>query len=138
MQDKREFGKRLRAAMEAAGLEPRAKVIEHEMALRGVTVRHQTAWNWLSGISEPRPSYLRHLAEMVRLAPHELRDGLEPVRRVEERRRRWDEMSYADAEVVDAFLKLTAVHKRTVGEVILTFAKVHRGAPSGVEPQDGV
>lgn len=125
MQDKREFGKRLRAAMEAAGLEPRAKVIEHELALRGVTVRHQTAWNWLSGISEPRPPYLRHLADMVRLAPHELRDGVEPVQRVEERRQRWDDMSYADAELMEVYLRLPPVQRKVIREVILTFAKAH-------------
>jgi hypothetical protein len=47
---------------------------------------------------------------------------------VNQKKKRWDEgVSYLERETFNAFLKLPAVQRKVVREVILTFAKAYGG-----------
>ena len=45
---------------------------------------------------------------------------------IQQHKQRWDEgVGYLERETFDAFLKLPALQRKIIREVILTFAKVH-------------
>ncbi|MEX8495633.1 transcriptional regulator [Sphaerotilus sp.] len=129
MDEKLEFSNRLRTAMEAAGYEPRASVIENEFNQRwwGRSISMQAAWSWLNGKAIPSQDKLQTLAEWLKVEPQILRFGEGVVKSVREYRQRWDEkLTYLERETVDAYLQLPAPQRKVVREVILTFAKVYK------------
>lgn len=133
MDEKLGFSNRLRAAMQAAGYEVRASVIEQEFNKRwwGRSVSLQAAWSWLNAKAIPSQDKLQVLAEWLKLEPQVLRFGTQVARSVQEHRQRWEEkLSYQERETVDAFLQLPAAQRKLIREVILTFAKVHKPDPS--------
>ncbi len=137
--EKRAFGERLTAAMRAAGLEPRASVLERAFNTRyaGRAVTLQSVMRWLKGMAIPTQDKLQVLAEVLHVAPHALRFGTQVMLAEQKREKRWEAaaVSYADRETFDVFLKLPVRQRQLLREVILTFAEAGaRAAPADEDP----
>lgn len=130
------FANRLRAAMQAAGYEPKPAVLEREFNLRymGKSMTLHGVRRWLLGESLPKQDKVLVLAEWLRIPPQQLRYGVEVENRIQQQRARWDEgIGYQEREIFEAFLALPAPQRKIVSEVIQTFAKafpVESKAPS--------
>jgi transcriptional regulator with XRE-family HTH domain len=128
MTSKDDFSKRLRSAMEHAGLEPSGTALESVFNRHwtGAPVSVQAAWNWLNGKAMPRQDKLLVLARVLRVDPHALQYGTAESLTAAERRRIWDDrVTYAERETLEAFLRLPTPQRMLVREVVLTFAKVY-------------
>ncbi len=120
------FAKRLRAAMRAAGYDPKPAVLEREFNLHylGKPMTLHGVRRWLLGESLPRQDKLEALALWLRVPPHELRYGAEIEKKVKQERARWDEgIGFQERETFEAFLKLPAPQQKVVREVIQAFVK---------------
>jgi transcriptional regulator with XRE-family HTH domain len=128
MDNKLEFGKRLRAAMVGAGLEPRPAVLLllFNTHYWGRSVSFQAVSRWLRGEAIPEQDKLLVLANVLNIAPETLRFG-EGIRlAVQEREKRWqDGVGYLERETFDTFLQLPIGQRKIIREVILTFAKAN-------------
>lgn len=130
MDQKLEFAERLRAAMVAAGLEPRPGVLLNLFNTHywGRSVTFQAVSRWLRGESIPAQDKLITLAEVLKIEPEILRFGEKVRHSVQVQRERWEQgVSYLERETFDAFLQLPAAQRKLIREIILTFAKVHAG-----------
>jgi transcriptional regulator with XRE-family HTH domain len=128
MEHKLEFARRLRDAMEAAGLEPRPGVLLNLFNAHywGRSVSFQAASRWLRGEAIPAQDKLLVLADVLKVEPEVLRFGHAVRHRVQEHRQRWDVgVGYQEREVFDAFLSLPPPQRKLVREVILALAEVH-------------
>ena len=128
MDNKLEFAKRLREAMQAAGLEPRPGVLLNLFNTHywGRSVSFQAVSRWLRGEAIPEQDKLLVLAGVLNVQPEVLRFGDGVRQSIEQRKRRWEEgASYLERETFDAFLQLPAAQRKILREVILTFAKVN-------------
>jgi len=122
------FANRLRAAMVAAGYEPKPAVLEREFNTRywGKPMTLHGVRRWLRGETLPTHHKLLVLSEWLAVPPQQLGFGDEIYRKVEQRRARWDSgIGYQDQELFEAFLKLPVPQRKLIREVILTFSKVH-------------
>jgi transcriptional regulator with XRE-family HTH domain len=131
MNEKLEFGARLRAAMTQAGYAARPSVLEREFNTRywGSSVTLQAVSRWLNGQAIPSQDKLQTLAEWLKVEPQVLRFGTSVAKTVEQHRQRWEEkLTYQERETVDAYLQLPAPQRKLIREVILTFAQVHKQA----------
>ena len=128
MNNKIEFAQRLRTTMVSAGLEPRTGVLLNLFNSHywGRSVTFQAVSRWLKGEAIPAQDKLVVLAGLLNIEPEVLRFGEAVRQSVLQRRQRWDEgVGYLERETFDAFLRLPAVQRKIVREVILTFAKAH-------------
>ena len=128
MNNKLEFAQRLKAAMEAAGLEARPGVLLNVFNAYywGRSVSFQAVSRWLRGEAIPEQDKLLVLAGALKIEPEVLRFGEAVRNSVQQHRQRWDEgVGYLERETFDAFLQLPASQRKLIREVILTFAKVH-------------
>jgi hypothetical protein len=128
MDEKLEFARRLREAMQRAGYPVRPIVLEREFNTRywGRSVTLQAVRRWLRGEAIPSQDKLQVLAEWLKLEPQVLRYGEGVAKSVQEYRERWeDKMSYQERETIDAFLQLPAPQRKVIREVIMAFAKVY-------------
>lgn len=132
-----EFSKRLRAALVAAGYEPRPSVLEREFNQRywGRPVTLHGVRRWLCGESLPAHDKLLTLAEWLRVQPHELRDGYELAKRVMVKRKQWEEdVGYQEREIFEAFLRLPATQRKVIREVILAFSQAYSNSSDSAAP----
>ncbi|MCA1325127.1 XRE family transcriptional regulator [Herbaspirillum sp. alder98] len=121
------FAKRLRAAMEKAGYEPKPAVLEREFNLRfwGKPMTLHGVRRWLLGESMPKQDKLETLAEWLIVTPQHLRFGEEIGRRIDKRRARWEEaIGYREREAFEAFINLPAPQRKIVKEVIFAFSQL--------------
>lgn len=128
MDNKLEFGQRLRDGMVAAGLEPKPSVLLKLFNTRhwGNSVSFQAASRWLRGEAIPAQDKLITLAEVLHIEPELLRFGPRAQAAVRERRARWDEgVGYLERETFDAFLRLPPAQRKVLREVILAFEKAY-------------
>jgi len=128
--EKAEFAERLRAALEAKGIEASAAVVEKRFNSRygGVAVTAQAVSGWLNGKSIPKQDKLRVLAALVGLEPHELQFG--GKYRIGETRAEWPQaLGVQDQAMLDAYLRLPMVQRRLVRELVAALARA--GAPEG-------
>jgi transcriptional regulator with XRE-family HTH domain len=128
MDNKLEFGQRLRDAMQAAGLEPRPGVLLNVFNTNywGRSVSFQAASRWLRGEAIPEQDKLVVLANALNIPPEVLRFGETVHHTIQERKKRWDDgVSYLERETFDAFLKLPTGQRKIIREIILTFAKAN-------------
>jgi hypothetical protein len=98
------FAKRLRAAMEKAGYEPKPAVLEREFNLRywGKPMTLHGVRRWLLGESMPKQDKLETLAEWLIVTPQHLRFGEEIGKRIDKRRARWEEaIGYREREAFE-------------------------------------
>lgn len=122
--EKTEFAKRLRAALQAAGIEPSAAVLEKRFNSRyaGAAVTAQAISGWLNGKAMPKQDKLRVLAALVGMAPHELQFG-EGKPRIGEGRAHWaDMMGPQDLAMVDAYISLPAAQRKLMRELMAALA----------------
>jgi len=140
MNEKALFAERLKAAMLAAGYEPRSSVLEREFNLRywGRPVTFQAVRRWLRGDSLPEQDKLLVLAEWLQIEPHALRFGEQANQKIQERRSQWESaLQGEEREVLQAYLDLPAEQRKIIREVILAFVKaatVEAPASSGRKP----
>lgn len=120
------FAARLRAALEAKGIEPSAAVIEKRFNSRygGPAVTAQAISGWLNGKSMPKQDKLRVLAAMVGLQPHELQYG--GTSRVGEGGVAWNALAAPDLAMLDAYLSLPAPQRKLVRELLAVLASGQR------------
>jgi transcriptional regulator with XRE-family HTH domain len=126
MNEKEAFAARLRQAMTEAGHEVRPAALEKLFNSRywGRSVTFQAVSRWLNGRSIPTQEKLLVLADLLAVDPQALRYGKEAVRRIGEKRARWDAgLAPEDREMVDTLLRLPVAQKRIVREVIRAFAR---------------
>lgn len=124
---KKEFARRLKAAMLAAGHEPRPVVLEREFNRRyaGEPMTPHGVRRWLSGEVLPPAGKLEVLAGWLNTTVPAL-TGM-AASAVREDRPAWATASESDHEVIEAFLRLRAQQKRVAREVILALAKAGKG-----------
>lgn len=121
--EKAEFAARLRAALQAANIEPSAAVVEKRFNSRygGAPVTAQAISQWLNGKVIPRQDKIRVLAALVGVDPHVLQYGGRS--RVGEGRPEWIEgMAAQDRAMLDAFLHLTPSQRKLVRELVAALA----------------
>ena len=126
MNEKLEFATRLKAAMVAAGLEPRPAVLEKQFNSHywGRSVTFQAVSRWLNGQSIPSQEKLQVLAELLKVEPQALRYGEQAAKKVRERKAQWEQaINFQERETFEAFLSLPAAQKKVAREVILALAK---------------
>ncbi|NQE48898.1 DNA-binding protein [Herbaspirillum rubrisubalbicans] len=131
------FAKRLRAAMEKSGYEPKPAVLEREFNLRywGKPMTLHGVRRWLLGESMPKQDKLETLAEWLIVTPQHLRFGEEIGKRIDKRRARWEEaIGYREREAFEAFINLPAPQRKIVKEVIFAFAQVATQIPEKSSP----
>ena len=116
------FAKRIREALEKAGLDPSPKRLAQLFALHGGTpVTSQAISGWLSGKHLPKQANMRALAKLVGMQPHELQYGQRFVG-VSESRARWpSDVSGTDRLTIEGFLRLPPKQRGLVGEIVMAF-----------------
>jgi transcriptional regulator with XRE-family HTH domain len=123
--EKAEFAARLRAALEARGIEASAAVVEKRFNSRynGAAVTAQAVSGWLNGKSIPKQDKLRVLAALVGMEPHELQFG--GRHRIGDAAAEWPQaLGAQDRLMMDAYLSLPAVQRKLVRELIAVLAGV--------------
>ena len=127
--EKAEFAARLRAALEAKGIEASAAVVEKRFNSRfeGAPVTAQAVSGWLNGRSLPKQDKLRVLAAMVGMAPHELQFGA--TRRVGDAGPEWPQaLAAQDRAMIDAYLSLPVAQRKLVRELVAVLARTGEGS----------
>ncbi|KAF1697175.1 helix-turn-helix transcriptional regulator [Pseudoxanthomonas koreensis] len=122
--EKAEFAARLRAALEAKGIEASAAVVEKRFNSRydGAAVTAQAVSGWLNGKSIPKQDKLRVLAALVGLEPHELQFG--GKHRVGDARAEWPaSLPAQDRVMMDAYLRLPVMQRKLVRELVAVLAR---------------
>lgn len=128
MDNKLEFGQRLRAAMTAAGLEARPGVLLNLFNTHywGRSVSFQAVSRWMRGEAIPSQDKLVVIAELLHVNPEVLRFGEGVRKSIEQRKKRWDDgVGYLERETFDAFLKLNASQRKVIREAILNLARAN-------------
>ena len=127
--EKAEFAARLRAALEARGIEASAAVVEKRFNSRfeGAPVTAQAVSGWLNGKSLPKQDKLRVLAAMVGMAPHELQFG--GRNRVGDAGSEWPQaLAAQDRSMIDAYLSLPVAQRKLVRELVAALARAGEAA----------
>lgn len=117
--EKAGFAQRLRAALEAAGIEASASVVEKRFNSRyeGAPVTAQAISGWLSGRYMPKQDKIRVLAGIVGLDPHQLQYGGRS--RIGEKKTDWSEaMGPRDRVMVDSYLSLPTDQRQLVRDLV--------------------
>lgn len=118
------FAKRIKEALERAGIDPSPKRLAQLLALHGGTpVTSQAISGWLSGKHLPKQANMRALAKLVDLQPHELQYG-QRFAGVSETRARWpSDVAGTDRLTIENFLRLPSKQRDLVGEIVIAFTK---------------
>lgn len=128
MNDRTEFAGRLRDAMTKAGYQTRPVVLEREFNTRywGRSVSVQAVRRWLRGEAIPSQEKLQVLAEWLNVEPQTLRFGQDWKAALEAHQNRWEEtVGHVEREAFEAFLRLPALQRKIVYDVIMTYAKCY-------------
>ena len=125
-----EFGRRLRAALKARGMEPSAASLEKRFNSRyaGAPVTAQAISGWLTGKHIPRQDRLRVLAGIVGMEPYALQYGPgnpgTSAGRIAEDQPPWlTGLRAKDREVIEAFLALPPRSRELVGELVASLGE---------------
>lgn len=124
--EKAAFAARLRAALEARGIEPSAAVVEKRFNSRyaGAAVTAQAVSGWLNGKSIPKQDKLRVLAAMLGMEPHELQFGGKS--RVGDGAADWPQaLGASERAMMDAYFSLPAAQRRLVRELVAGLARAY-------------
>ena len=134
--EKKEFSKRLRAALKQAGFSERPSVLEREFnaVYWGRSVTFQAVSRWMNGKSIPAQEKLQVLADLLDVDPQALRFGDRAARRLREPSPRWAATAdRQDRAVIEVFLQLPPTQRKLVRELILTLAKPSAGIANRAE-----
>ena len=122
MNEKSLFAERLKAAMLAAGYEPRPAVLEREFNLRywGRPITFQAVRRWLRGDSLPAQDKLQVLADLFGVAPQTLRYGTpSKTKRMAEPPTAWPVGTGArERRVFEAYLSLPPKRREIVETMV--------------------
>jgi hypothetical protein len=118
--EKTAFSERLRAAMRAQQLAPKAAVLEKlfNTNYNGQSVTIQSVAAWLGGRSIPKSDKLRVLADVLGVEPQHLQFGGKASSRVGETAGAWRDVSPQDRALIDALLVLPPARRKLIGELI--------------------
>lgn len=119
-EEKAAFAKRLRAALDAAGIDPRAGVVEKRFnsRYRGAPVTSQAVSGWLNGRSIPRQDRIRVLAELTGVDAQVLQFGGGRGRVSEPRSDYPSGAGARERRVIDAYLALPPKRRELIGELV--------------------
>lgn len=123
-EERKSFSKRLAQAMSDAGYEPRPSVLFRlfNSHYRGESVSFQSVSRWLNGRSIPEHDKLLIIARLLGVEPYALLFG-SPASRASEPRLPWrNDVRPQDRETFDAYLALSAPHRKLVRELIAALA----------------
>ena len=124
--EKAAFAARLRAALEAKGIEASPAVLERRFNSRygGTAVTAQAISGWLNGKSMPKQDKLRVLAAIVGMEPHELLFGARDA--VGEGKLDWMQaMGAPERSMMDAYASLPASQRKLVRELVSSLARAY-------------
>lgn len=116
------FAKRLTLAMRSKGYEAKASVLEREFNLNysGKPMTLHGVRKWLIGEAIPSGDKLLTLAKWLEVPPEELVFEKNIQRAIKERDQLWQkELGYRDKDVFEAYLKLSASHKKIIRDMII-------------------
>lgn len=122
-EENKAFATRLKAALRAAGIEPRASELEKRFnsRYRGPAVTSQAVSGWLTGKSMPKPDRIRVLGELVGIDPQALHYG---DKKVAEPKVDWPVgAGPRERHVIAAFLALPAKKRDLVGELVVVLGE---------------
>ncbi len=125
---KTQFADRLRKAMVAAGLEPKAVVLERGFNLHfyGPPISTHGVARWLRGETVPPFNKVAALAMWLNVPVETLYGGASP-HKAQELQTRWGpEIGYQERELFEAFLSLPAPQRRVVREVVQALVKAQQ------------
>ncbi|MGH8460722.1 MAG: transcriptional regulator [Stenotrophobium sp.] len=123
--EKAEFSKRLRTAMQAMQWSARPTVLEKKFNTRytGQSVSFQTVSAWLGGRSIPQQDKLRVLADLLGMEPHHLRFGDQMTSKARKKQTVWpDTLNDRDRAAIDSLLALPAHRRKLIYDLIMTLA----------------
>lgn len=128
MSEKAEFAERLRAALLAAGYEPRPSVVEQNFNLRywGRPVTFQAVRRWLRGESIPEQDKLTVLADWLGVEPAALRYGAPATGRQAFPELDGGKLGDDDRLLVRAVLSLSPARKKVLREIVQVFVEAER------------
>lgn len=119
------FAKRLTLAMRAKGYEAKASVLEREFNLNysGKPMTLHGVRKWLIGEAIPSGDKLLTLAKWLEVPPEELVFEKNIQKAIKERDQLWQkELGYRDKDVFEAYLKLSASHKKIIRDMIIALS----------------
>lgn len=119
------FAKRLTLAMRSKGYEAKASVLEREFNLNysGKPMTLHGVRKWLIGEAIPSGDKLLTLAKWLEVPPEELVFEKNIQRAIKERDQLWQkELGYRDKDVFEAYLKLSASHKKIIRDMIIALS----------------
>jgi len=128
MDEKHLFASRLKAALTAAGYEPRPSVLEREFNLRywGAPITFQAVRRWLRGDSIPSQDKLQVLAGWLGVEPQVLRYGEQASRGLGSMQATWViAVGGEEDEVLRIYRGLPEEQRKILRQVILTFARAN-------------
>ncbi|ENW05249.1 hypothetical protein [Acinetobacter beijerinckii] len=119
------FAKRLTLAMRSKGYEAKASVLEREFNLNysGKPMTLHGVRKWLIGEAIPSGDKLLTLAKWLEVPPEELVFEKNIQKAIKERDQLWQkELGYRDKDVFEAYLKLSASHKKIIRDMIIALS----------------
>ena len=122
--ESQQFADRLRGALDGADVRASPTLVANEFNLRyrGRSITPHTARNWLLGKVMPTQDKLRVLSDWLQVSPDELRFGRAPGKTyVFEMNDGPIEMGLADREMVDRYLSLPLLERKTIRDVVSAF-----------------
>lgn len=128
MNEKSMFALRLKAALTAAGYEPRPSVLEREFNLRywGAPITFQAVRRWLRGDSIPSQDKLQVLARWLGIEPQVLRYGEQASQvRAPMQATRVVPVNGEEDEVLRIYRDLPEEQRQVLRQVILAFARAN-------------
>ncbi|WP_295036305.1 transcriptional regulator [Salinicola sp.] len=128
------FALRLKAALTAAGYEPRPSVLEREFNLRywGAPVTFQGVRRWLRGDSIPSQDKLQVLAGWLGIEPQVLRYGERSLHVRGMMQATWViPVGGEEDEILRIYRGLDDAQRKILRQVVLTFARAN-----GLQPED--
>ncbi|NRB55424.1 MAG: transcriptional regulator [Salinicola sp.] len=134
MDEKSLFALRLKAALTAAGYEPRPSVLEREFNLRywGAPVTFQGVRRWLRGDSIPSQDKLQVLAGWLGIEPQVLRYGERSLHVRGMMQATWViPVGGEEDEILRIYRGLDDAQRKILRQVVLTFARAN-----GLQPED--
>ena len=124
--EKQGFSRRLRVALEGAGVSASPTVVANHFNLRyqGRGITSHTARAWLMGVSIPTQDKLKVLAQWLQVSPEELRFGLTgDLCRDPGTDEEGDGLSMQDREMLRYFQSLPREDRVVVCRVVLAMAQ---------------
>ncbi|AMM30267.1 transcriptional regulator [Acinetobacter pittii] len=123
------FAKRLIQAMQSNGYEPKASILEREFNLNysGKPMTLHGVRKWLIGDSIPSGDKLLALAKWLNVPPEELVFERNFQKINQHTEPTWQqELGYKDKEIFEAYINLSASHKKIIREMIIALSDKYK------------